>query len=233
MPGIFVTGTDTEVGKTVVSGLLGRFLLAQGYRVITQKWLQTGSADAMSDLASHLKLMKRKKEDVRQYLADLIPYSFALPASPHLAAEGENQKIDAEKIKQSYRSLSENFDFVIVEGSGGVLVPYSEEGLVIDIARDLKLPVLIVVSNKLGAINHTLLTVEALRGRGMPIIGLIFNGQQPRGDDLIQTDNPRIISKLTMVNSLGHLPRLDDINELYDCFQPLGEKVLKAFNEQI
>lgn len=197
MKAIFITGTDTGVGKTVITGLLGRYLLDKGYNVITQKWIQTGSRGFPKDIDLHLRLMGKKRRDIKDYLSFVCPYTFRFASSPHLAANLERRKISAERIKKSFRFLQKRHDFVIVEGIGGALVPFNKKRLVIDIAKELKLPVLIVAENKLGAINHTLLTVEAIGKRGIKILGIIFNNKCKKANKKILKDNIRIITKLT------------------------------------
>ncbi|MFH1678103.1 MAG: dethiobiotin synthase, partial [Candidatus Omnitrophota bacterium] len=194
---VFVTGTDTDAGKTIVSGLLARYLLGKGCRVITQKWIQAGSRGFSKDIDAHLKLMNKKRQDINGYLSYVAPYNFRFGASPHLAACLERRKISILKIKQGFRLLTKNFDFVIVEGTGGVLVPINRKRLLIDIAKELDLPVLVVVKNRLGAINHTLLTIEAIRSRRMRILGIIFNSQCKPENKAVLRDNPRIIKALT------------------------------------
>lgn len=195
MKGIFVTGTDTGVGKSVVTGLIARRLQDEGHSVITQKWIETGTKGFSKDITKHLRMMGRRKRDVEHLSKHLCPYSFKFPSSPHLAARLEKKKISAQRIKGSFRYLQKKFDYVIVEGAGGALVPYSPKKLLIDIAKDLGLPVVIVAENKLGAINHTLLTIEALRKRRMKISGVIFNNWRGRSSKRILDDNMDIVKK--------------------------------------
>jgi dethiobiotin synthetase len=223
---VFVTGTDTEIGKTLVAGLLARYLCDKGYRAITQKWIQTGTGSFPTDIAVHLKLMGRKVDDVEEHLPAMAPYEFQLAASPHLAAGVEKKKISAARIKRSFQTLSKKYDFVIVEGVGGVLVPFNRKKLVIDIARELALPVVIVVQNKLGAINHALLTIEALRARNMKILGLVFNAWNEKEDRIILEDNPKIIKALTGEKILGQLPWSEEPDLLRKAFFPVGDKII-------
>jgi dethiobiotin synthetase len=225
MKAIFVTGTDTGVGKSVVTGLLARFLLRKGRRVITQKWIETGSRGFPGDIRVHLKLMRKPRGYLKDLLPHVSPYAFAFGASPHLAAGLEKRKINKEKIKKSFKFLSKRFDFVIVEGIGGALVPLSKRTLIIDIAKDMGLPVLIVAGNKLGAINHTLLTVEAIQRRGMDIIGIVFNDGVGRRGSIILRDNPRIVKRISGERILGALPRIRDKNRLYKEFLPIGKRI--------
>ncbi|MBI5124410.1 MAG: dethiobiotin synthase [Candidatus Omnitrophica bacterium] len=182
---IFVAGTDTGVGKTVVTSLLARSLMEDGYNVATQKWVETG---------------RTGRSDAH------TPYILKMAASPHLAARMEKKSIRISKIENSLKRLSRDFDIVIIEGSGGLLVPLNEKTLLIDIVKKLSLEVVLVAHNRLGAINHTLLSIEALKRRNIKIIGVIFNTVSKKEDNLVLKDNPRIIKKLTGVEVLGSLP---------------------------
>ncbi len=230
MKGIFVTGTDTGVGKTIISGLLGRYLLDSGRNVITQKWAQTGCrGNLASDVKLHLKIMGFRESLLRDYFGLISPYIFKMPSSPHLASLAENKTISPKKIKKSFNLLARKFDFVIAEGVGGVLVPYNRKGLVIDIAKELELPVFVVAQNKLGVINHTLLTIEALKKRKMKILGIIFNDVK-KENKRIARDNPLIIKSLTGEKVFGVLPWMGKYDSLYNAFMPMGREIRKALD---
>ena len=210
MKGIFITGTDTGVGKTLVTGLLGRYLLDKGYDCITQKWVETGTIGFSKDVDRHLKLMGRKRRDVKDLMEHISPYNFQFPSSPHLAADLEEGRICEHKIRESFQFLSKRFDRVLVEGAGGALVPYKEDRFLIDIAKDLSLPVLIVAGNRLGAINHTLMTVEALKKRGMYIMGIVFNSIDIGANRNIIHDNIDTIKRFSGVDNTALLPFLPE-----------------------
>ncbi len=211
MNALFITGTDTDIGKTTVTVLLTRFLSAKNYNAIAQKWIETG----------------RSRKD-RETL--LSPYIFKYPASPHLAARLEDRKVDPGKIENAFNTLKKRADFIIVEGTGGALVPYSDKRFIIDITRKLKIPVLIVAENKLGAINHTLLTIEALRRRNIKIIGIIFNNKQGAPRKVLK-DNIRIIEKLSGIRSLGCLERMKSHEKLFKKFRPIGKNILEKLEK--
>ena len=232
MKGVFITGTDTGVGKTVVCGMLGRYLANRRCKVIIQKWIQTGSKSFPADIDLHLRLMKRRRKDIKDYFPYVSVYTFRFAASPHLAASMEKRRIKIEKIKESFRFLSERFDFVVIEGIGGALVPFNKKSLLIDIAKELDLPVLIIVANKLGAINHALLTIEAIKRRNMKIIGIIFNNQSKKANKIILRDNPQIIKSLTGERILGVLPWFKDKELLYNAFMSIGKKVLTRLRKR-
>jgi len=231
MKGIFITGTDTGSGKTLIAGLLARYMIEKGYKVITQKWVQTGCADFKStDIAMHLKIMARREEDIKDCLGHVMPYVFKTASSPHLASKIENKKIDPCKIIKSFKALARKFDFVIAEGSGGALAPLTEKNLMIDIAKKLDLPVLVVAQNKLGAINHTLLTVEALRKRDIKILGIVFNNLKGE-NEIVLKDNPRIIKALSGGNIFGILPWSKNIKSLKYEFAVMGEKICETITK--
>lgn len=224
MKGIFVTGTDTGVGKSIITGFLAKYLREKGYKVVTQKWVQTGSRFS-ADINLHLKIMGISKGAIKDDLDCVCPYVFKLPASPHLAAKVENKKIKIAKIKKSFKLLSSKFDFVIVEGVGGALVPIGGKHLLIDIVKELSLPVLVVAQNKLGAINHILMTIEALKYRKIKILGIFFNNCKGQ-NRLVLKDNPDIIRKMTKQNILGVLPWNKRLDLLYKKFLPIAKRLI-------
>ena len=228
MKAIFITGTDTGVGKTLVTGLLARYFLDKGKSAITQKWVQSGSEKFPRDIATHLKLMGKNKSYIKNNLSDVCLYVFKLAASPHLAAVKERKSIRVDEIKRSLRALGGKFDWVIVEGVGGALVPLNKNKLVIDIVKELKLPILVVVGNKLGAINHTLLTIEALKRRKIKILGLVFNNLSKKGNKTILENNPKIIEAISKEKVLGILPYSKNKELLYKKFVGFAKKSLQC-----
>ncbi|MFC1566439.1 dethiobiotin synthase [bacterium] len=226
MNSIFVTGTDTGSGKTIVTGLLAKYLADQGLKIITQKWIQTGSKGFPEDITVHLRLMGKSKSDVKNLLKYINPYCFKFPASPHLSAKLEGKKINLKKIIDSYNHLKQSFDSIIVEGLGGALVPYNNKNMVIEITKKLKIPAIIVAKNQLGCINHTLITIEALKKRNINILGIIFNDHNPKKKDIVKDDNMKIIQKLSKVQYLGSLPWTSNINILKKSFKPIGGKIV-------
>ena len=232
MSGIFVTGTDTGVGKTIITGLLAKFLDDKGYKVITQKWVETGSVGFSKDVSFHLKLLGKRKQELKSHFSDISPYTFKFASSPHLASSLEKRKISIERIKKSFKSLEKAFDFVVVEGVGGALVPLNKKKLVIDVAKELNLSVLIVVGNKLGAINHTLLTIEALKARKMKIAGIVFNNLKDKENNMILKDNPKIIEAISGQKISGSLPWTKDKNIRHESFKKIGKKILSNLFRQ-
>lgn len=232
MKGVFVTGTGTGIGKTVVCGLLAGFLRARGMRVTTQKWVETGVTDGPSDIDVHRRLMGDTGSTAEPSLSDRCPYRFSLPASPHLAAAREMRRVDPAVIEAAYRRLAETHDAVLVEGAGGFLVPLSEELLTGDLVARIGLPVLVVAGNRLGCVNDMLLTVEAVRRRGIPLLGLVFNRLPGEGDGTpaeVLADNPRIVAEITQAPVLGEVPLLSDPAHSAEAFAPVGRAFLERW----
>lgn len=225
MSGLFVTGTDTEVGKSVITGYLTAYLRETGRSVVTQKWVQTGCDEGAMDLAVHAALGGEKPEELDN--SARCPYRFGFPASPHLAAALEGGAVDPDRIRSAYRQLEVGYDVVLVEGVGGLAVPLTEDLLLADLVAELGLPALVVVANRLGCINHSLLTVEALRSRDIPVVGLVFNRLSREGEPEILRDNPRIISAVSDVPVLGETPYLSDPGQGAEQFRAIGDELME------
>lgn len=208
---VFITGTDTHVGKTWITGLIAKYLSNQQKSVITQKWIQTGS-NTIDDIHEHLTIQKKSINDITPFIKECCPYIFTLPASPHLAAHNENKSINITHIKNSFYTLSSQFDHVIVEGSGGLLVPVTQNKTLTDITKELALPTLLVIDNKLGCINHSLLSINTLKQHNIPLLGIIMTETTPttnKTEKIIRHDNIKIIQSLGKTPLLASIPFLD------------------------
>lgn len=225
---LFITGTNTGVGKTVVCGCLARFFKLQGINVGIQKWVSTGNKNTSEDIEYCLKMLGRKGDEIDNHSL-VSPYTLDFPSSPHLAAELEQKKISIDRIQKSYHTLLQRHDLLLVEGVGGVMVPLARDYLLIDLVAELALPVLIVTHSGLGTINHTLLTIEALRKRDIKILGMVFNFAG-EGDKIIEEDNIKIISNLGEIRSFGSLPRVNSQEALVEAFDPIGVSILQAIS---
>jgi len=227
---VLITGTDTGVGKTIVCRHLAAYMQSKGVNVITQKWVQTG-CDQDDDIKDHMLKPLPAWNRVQNIDTLRTPYRLKYPASPHFAASLEGVEIDIKVIEESHALLCKNFDLVLVEGSGGVLVPLTEKILLADLAARLKMAVVLVVSNKLGCINHALLSIEALRVRGIPILGSIFNRMDENGNEIILRENLRIISLIAGVSVIGEMPFLRRDADGSEHFKDIGEAFYKCWRE--
>jgi dethiobiotin synthetase len=177
--GLFVTGTDTEVGKTVVSRLIVRSLVATGVRVAVMKPVAAGSIRSAHGArnADALGLIADCNVDMPYEMVN--PYCLDAPVAPHLAARAAGVTVELPRIVHNFRALAQVADYVIVEGAGGWLAPLNEAEFVADLAAALNLPVLLVVGLRLGCLNHALLTVGAVRQRCLNLAGWIGNQIDP------------------------------------------------------
>ncbi len=190
MPTIFITGIDTDVGKTFAAGLLARWLLACGHSVLTQKIVQTGCDGDSEDIRLHRRLMGIDPTD-EDWDGLTCPYRFKLPASPHLAAQQEGVSIEPDTMIRATRLLEQRYEYVLLEGAGGVYVPLNDMLTVLDYIEWQQYPVILVSSAKLGSINHTLLTLEALQRRKLQVLGILYN-LYPSENPLITEDSQQI-----------------------------------------
>ncbi|MEW6145416.1 MAG: dethiobiotin synthase [Thermodesulfobacteriota bacterium] len=199
--GVFITGTDTGVGKTVITAALAWILVQAGKRVAVMKPVQTGTGlPGMTDIEFVESVLDAKFDP-----DDTCIYRFREPLSPLAASRISGIKIDTGKIKQVFEKLRSAHDIVIVEGAGGLLVPITEDYLMADLARDFGIPLLIVTRPDLGTLNHTALTVEAARRRGIDILGVVINRFPPSPGPAERT-NPGFITLMTGVPVIGVFP---------------------------
>ena len=177
--GLFITGTDTEVGKTVVARLVVRALVATGVRVAVMKPVAAGSFMTADGLRNADALGLIADSNVAMRYDTVNPYCLAEPVSPHLAARAAGVTIELQRIRENYAKLRAAADCVIVEGAGGWLAPLNDTQFIADLAAALELPVLLVVGLRLGCLNHALLTVAAIRQRQQTLAGWIANRIDP------------------------------------------------------
>ena len=202
MNGLFVTGTDTGVGKTVLTGGLACAFRARGHSVGVAKPVQSGALAA--DPYGDAMLLKRWTR-VAESPGEIAPFSFASPVAPLVAAELEGRAVDRDGATAHVRAVGSRYDSVLVEGAGGLLVPVGEDWTIADLALDLALPVLVVARAGLGTVNHSALTVRVVRQLGLEVAGVILNGVI----DESSQDNARLIERVAGVPVLGRTPQLE------------------------
>lgn len=182
----FISGIDTSVGKTVATGAIAKALAQAGKRVITQKMIQTGCEQVSEDIEEHRRIqgIPFTEEDREGWTC---PYIFSYPCSPHMAAAKDGRTIDLQIITQATERLRERYEYVLLEGAGGLMVPNDFQSLTIDYIRDQGYPLILVTSGKLGSINHTLLSLFAAEQYGIPVKAIVYN-QYPHIDTLIEAN---------------------------------------------
>jgi dethiobiotin synthetase len=201
--GLFVTGTSTEIGKTVVAAAIARTLAAEGQRVAVFKPAVTGLDEGVE--TDHELLRRAAGSD--QSDEEIAPYRYGPPASPHLAAALAGEEIDPERLRAAAAAAGEGADAIVCEGVGGLLVPLSPDYLVRDLAADLGYPLVVVAGPGLGTINHTLLTIEAARAVGLEVAAVVLT-PWPEEPSEIERSNRETIADLGEVTVLT-LPKID------------------------
>ncbi|MGQ9647650.1 MAG: dethiobiotin synthase [Thermodesulfobacteriota bacterium] len=198
--GLFITGTDTGVGKTILAGGLAASLRNSGIDIGVMKPIETGFSSRSSDA-----VFLKEIAGVEESLDSICPYRFKRPLSPFTAARLERVSIRFDRIVRTYGRLLHDHPAVLVEGAGGLLVPITRGMMMIDLALRLNLPLLVVSRTSLGTINHTLLSVEVARWRGVEVAGVVFNHVSPRRG-LAERTNPSLIRGFLNVPILGEIP---------------------------
>ena len=181
---LFVSGIDTDTGKSYATGYLAKLWNGQGIRTITQKLIQTGNDGLSEDIELHRRI------------GLTMPEIFSYPCSPHLAAEIDKRPVDFDKIERATRRLSETYDAVLLEGAGGLMVPLTRDLLIIDYIARRHYPLIFVTSGKLGSINHTLLSLEAIARRNIRLHTVVYNLYPEEKDDIIRRDTESYIRHL-------------------------------------
>ena len=189
----FITGIGTDVGKSWATGWLAKKLMQEGNSVITQKFIQTGNVGRSEDIEVHRSIMgiSMTKEDSEMLTA---PEIFSYPCSPDLASKIDGRDIDFDKIARATDMLASRYDIVLIEGAGGIMVPLKGSYLTIDYIKDMDLPVILVINGQLGSINHTLLTLYAIKKYDIKLAEVIYN-QYFDKDDTICKDTIDDVSK--------------------------------------
>lgn len=190
----FVSGIDTDAGKSYCTAWYAAQLMKEGKRTITQKFIQTGNVGHSEDIDLHRRLMGTGylPED-REGLT--MPEIFSYPASPDLASRIDQRPIDFDKIEQATQELARRYEVVLVEGAGGLMVPLKDEYLTINYIAEKNYPLIFVTSGKLGSINHTLLSLEAIARRGITLDTVLYNLYPTIEDSTIQQDTKQYLQR--------------------------------------
>jgi len=224
--GFFVTGTDTDVGKTLIAAGITAALRQRGVKAGYFKPVQSGCPEENGKLIPTDARLVRELAGLSDPLDLLTPVTLRLHLAPGVAAAREGIKVDLARVAAAFRELAGRYGFLVVEGAGGLYVPLADTAfLVLDLARWLKLPLLVVARAGLGTINHTALTVIAARQAGLPVAGVILN-RCSLSPGLAEQTNPAVIEAITGVPILGKVPEIANLES------PEGKRVfLRAMAE--
>ena len=231
LTGVFVTGTDTGVGKTTVATGLALGFQQLGLRALPMKPVQTGCvAGRAPDLDAVLAATGLP------FRPEMLPYGFPDPCSPHLAAARAGQRIELAPILDAFHALRADADLVVVEGAGGLLVPLNEGETMLDLMRALRLPAVLASRPGLGTINHTLLSLRALREAGIETAGWVTVDTSPSDWTYIEEDNLKTVIELGRAVHLGHIPHLGDSpldgDRLRTVCHTMAESILDSLNQR-
>jgi dethiobiotin synthetase len=207
--GIFITGTDTEVGKTLIAAGLVAALKEQGVDVGVMKPLESGAPSFGSAPIPRDALYLKEIAGVIDDLNLINSYCFKAPLAPGVAAEKEGVEIDLKRIKMQYEELKGRHQFMVVEGAGGLLVPVAEGVLLPELIKLLELPLILVARSSLGTINHILLSLFYCQEEGLEVKGVIMSESTPDADPS-EESNAQVVAQFSGVPVLGSLPYLRD-----------------------
>ncbi|MDY2986619.1 MAG: dethiobiotin synthase [Peptoniphilus sp.] len=199
MKGLFIVGTDTDIGKTYVTALLLKKMLEVGMNAIYYKGALSGAELVDGKLVPGDATYVKEIAGIEESVENLVPYVYETAVSPHLAAQIEGNAVELGKVVEGYKRLSEKYDYVVMEGSGGIICPisYGENTLMLeDFITELNLPSVLIADAGLGTINHTFLTVYYMKQKGLELKGIILNNYD---GSLMQGDNLKMIEELTGV----------------------------------
>jgi dethiobiotin synthetase len=226
--GFFVTGTDTGVGKTIITAALIRACTLLGFRTCGMKPIETGCLREGDRLIPSDGTFIKTIAHMEDAINHITPCCFEKPLAPLPASEIEGTQVDFEKIGKAYAELSQKYDVVIVEGIGGLLVPIRKDYFVFDLARDFRLPLIVVARPGLGTINHTMLSVNYAIREGLTVAGIIINYSKPPERTPAEDTNPEVIKKISQVPIIGVFPYLKDLEET-----TIERAVVKSLNLEI
>lgn len=224
---LFITGTGTDIGKTYVTGLIVKKLRDAGLNAGYYKAALSGAEpDANGTLQPGDAIYVNRVANIGEKTENLVSYVYKEAVSPHLAAKINDQPIDFAKVMADFKRALAKYDYLTMEGSGGIICPLrwdnQQHVILDDLVKKLDLSVLIIADAGLGTINAAVLTIEHLKSRNIPIKGIIFNNYIPH--DLMQDDNERMIEEMTGIKVLAKVKKGDtELNMAVSCLQSLYE----------
>ncbi len=237
--GVFITGTDTDVGKTWVAAGLTAALRERDVNALYFKPFQSGCPLEGGRLIPTDARLAKEVAGLKEPLDVLTPVTLRLPLAPGVAAAQARVEVDLKRIAAGVRDLAARYEFLVVEGAGGLYVPLiGMDFLVLDLIRWLDLPLVVVAKSGLGTINHTVLTVKAALAAGIEVAGVILN-RWPERSGLAEETNPAVIAALSGVPILGRLPEVADLNDsvgrepFMAALLPLAEQLMMKYGTEL
>lgn len=218
MNGTFIVGTDTDVGKTYISALLMKKLIDSNINATYYKSVLSGAYEENEKLIPGDAKYVCDISGLNEEYDNIVSYSLRTPVSPHLAAIIENKDINLDKINKDLNILKDRYDFILAEGSGGIICPIkineSETILLEDIIKITDFDVILVARSGVGTINHTVLTIQYLKSKNISVKGIILNEYDKK--NIAHVDNAKTIEKLTSINIIAYVPKNEDNEKIKD-----------------
>jgi dethiobiotin synthetase len=211
--GFFVTGTDTGVGKTVIAAAVIKALQAHGINACGMKPVETGCSRAGNNLYPSDGMFLKKVARMDEAIHHVTPYCFENPVAPSLASEMEGRAVSVPSIMKMFGVLARKYHAVVAEGVGGILVPIRKDYSVLDLIREMDLPLIVVSRPSLGTINHTLLTVNYALKENVRVSGIIINFTRPAEGTVAENTNPLVLQQISPVPLLGVFPHLKSLED--------------------
>lgn len=227
-PGLFITGTDSGAGKTVIAGAIARILAGEGLKVGVFKPIATACHRTWEGLVSSETEFLAACANSDLPLSTITPTGFVTPAPPIVGAARERAPIDFDKIAAAYNQICENSDVTIVEGINGVRTPLTAEFDVLDLAVEFNLPVVIIAHSNQGMINHTLMTIDCVRAAKLKIVGVVINCYNATEATITENTAEQLITRCSGVNVLAVVP-FDETVSIKE--QDLGESIIESLAE--
>jgi len=226
--GFFVTGTDTGVGKTLIAAALIKAIGLLGMSVCGMKPIETGCTREGNTLVPSDGMFLKNIASMDETLSDVTPCCFEHALAPIVAADMEGTTVNLNKVRSAFNDLTTAYQSIVVEGVGGLLVPLGKDYFILDLAKEMGVPLVVVARPGLGTINHTLLTVNYALKAGLKVAGIIINYTYQSEGSAAEETNPRVIKQLSPVPVIGVFPYLDDMSD-----EALEKAVLKNLNMEI
>jgi dethiobiotin synthetase len=212
--GVFIVGTDTDVGKTIVTAGFMHILRKNGYNATYFKAALSGAFERDNKISPGDTELVSKVSKLEEAYENITPYIYRNAVSPHIAAKLENKPINLEIVKEKYIYLKNKYDYIVAEGSGGIICPLidDERGIytIENLIKDLNMSVLVVARSGVGTINHTVLTIKHIESLGININGIVINNYK---EDLICDDNINLIERLTKIPVIGKLKIIENLDD--------------------
>ena len=228
MKGFFITGTDTGVGKTIIAGALIKVLCFLGLKTAAMKPVESGCAREGKILIPSDGMFLKQMAQMQGPVTQVTPCCFESPLAPFPASDLEKKSISIAEIKKAFYSLYTHYNAVIVEGIGGLMVPLRENYFVVDLAKQMELPLVVVAKPGLGSINHTMLTVHCALKEGLKVAGVIINYSHPPESSLAEETNPQLLKQICPAPLIGIFPYLKNREG-----QVLEKTALKYFDLEV